>query len=124
MRYFDNWKSYEEMVTDFLDYSDRDKPEARSAFPPDAAILFAQYGNGSYDGSCYVVYEQEGKLYTVEGSHCSCYGLEGQWSPMESSWAALAMGGREFDGYGGKLGSYDCSAEAHAAYWALVDSRQ
>jgi hypothetical protein len=32
-----------------------------------------------------VIYEKDGQLYEVHGGHCSCYGLEGQWSPEETS---------------------------------------
>lgn len=46
-------------------------------------ILFASYGNANYSGDAWVLYEQNGKLYEVNGSHCSCYGLEGQWQGEE-----------------------------------------
>lgn len=48
-------------------------------------ILFADYSTGSYEGSAFVVYrsEDDGKLYQVNGGHCSCFGLEGQWDPEE-----------------------------------------
>lgn len=44
-------------------------------------ILLASYTYEDYDGSAYVLFRKDGKLYTVNGSHCSCYGLEGQWEP-------------------------------------------
>lgn len=44
-------------------------------------ILFASYGNANYSGDAWVLYEENGNLYEVNGSHCSCYGLEGQWEP-------------------------------------------
>lgn len=49
----------------------------------DINILFASYGYENYSGDAWVLYEQNGKLYEVDGSHCSCYGLENQWSPEE-----------------------------------------
>jgi len=52
-------------------------------------ILLAWYGYGDYDGSAFVLFERDGQLYEVEGSHCSCYGLEGQWGPEETSVEAL-----------------------------------
>jgi hypothetical protein len=55
-----------------------------------AVIYLAWYGYGSYDGQSLVIFEKDGKLYEVNGSHCSCYGLEGQWEPEETSWEALA----------------------------------
>lgn len=56
-----------------------------------ANILVAWYGYGSYCGSSFVLYEKNETLYEVNGSHCSCNGLEECWSPEETSWAALAM---------------------------------
>lgn len=46
-------------------------------------VLFASYDTGCYDGEAFVILEKNGKLYEVNGSHCSCYGLEGQWEPEE-----------------------------------------
>jgi hypothetical protein len=54
-------------------------------------IFLAWYGYGSYDGQSLVIFEKDGQLYEVNGSHCSCHGLEGQWKPEETSWKALAM---------------------------------
>ena len=61
-------------------------------------ILFASYVAGGYEGSALVIYEREGKLYEVNGSHCSCYGLENQWEPEETSMEALKM--RDLKAYG------------------------
>lgn len=49
----------------------------------DINILFASYGQDNYFGDAWVLYEKDGKLYEVNGSHCSCYGLENQWNPEE-----------------------------------------
>lgn len=49
----------------------------------DVNILFASYGNDNYSGDAWVLFEQGGKLYETEGSHCSCHGLENQWLPEE-----------------------------------------
>lgn len=51
----------------------------------DTKILFAFYDNGGYEGSATVVFSKGEKLYHVYGSHCSCYGLEGQWQPEETT---------------------------------------
>ena len=51
----------------------------------DVNILFASYGYANYSGDAWVLLEQGGKLYEINGGHCSCYGLEGQWSPDEVS---------------------------------------
>ena len=55
-------------------------------------VLFAWYGYESYSGQAQVIYlDQDGDLYEVTASHCSCYGLEDSWSPGHTSWEALAM---------------------------------
>lgn len=56
-----------------------------------AVVYLAWYGYGSYDGRSLVIFKKNKKLYEVNGSHCSCYGLEGQWRPEETSWEALKM---------------------------------
>lgn len=56
-----------------------------------AVVYLAWYGYGCYEGYSMVLYEKNGVLYEVNGSHCSCHGLEGQWEPEVTSWEALAM---------------------------------
>lgn len=51
----------------------------------DINILFASYNTASYEGEAWVLLEKEGKLFEVNGEHCSCYGLEGQWEPEQVS---------------------------------------
>jgi len=48
-----------------------------------ANILVASYTQACYEGDAFVLFERGGRLYEVHGSHCSCYGLEGQWKPEE-----------------------------------------
>lgn len=43
--------------------------------------IWACYDNGGWEGSATIVFERGDQWYLVEGSHCSCYGLEGQWKP-------------------------------------------
>ena len=59
--------------------------------PKDIKILIANYGLGIYEGDAFVLYEQDNKLFEVNGSHCTCYGLEGQWEPEETSIEALRL---------------------------------
>jgi len=58
-------------------------------FVTEKELLFAWYGQRSYDGSAFVLFRRDGKLYEVNGGHCSCYGLENQWRPEETSKKAL-----------------------------------
>ena len=58
----------------------------------DCVILLASYGSTSDEGSdccAFVLFRRDGKLWEVNGSHCSCYGLEGQWDPEETTVDAL-----------------------------------
>lgn len=51
----------------------------------DEKILFATYTYACYSGDAWVLFEKGGNLFEVNGSHCSCYGLEDQWAPEEVS---------------------------------------
>ena len=119
-RYFGSWSGWESMRECW-----RDGYGATATYPdipPDAAILFASYGGAAYEGDALVIFEQDGQLYEVHGGHCSCYGLEGQWTPEQTSWAALAMRERRIPGkYYHYLSDHD--REAQDAYWTLVDAR-
>lgn len=46
-------------------------------------VLYASYTYENYSGSADVLYRKGRKYYYVNGGHCSCYGLEDQWSPTE-----------------------------------------
>lgn len=50
---------------------------------PGEKILYAWYETPPYEGYAEVLYTVNGKLYYVTGSHCSCHGLEDQWTPEE-----------------------------------------
>jgi len=63
-----------------------------------AEILLASYGYENYEGSAFVLFRRDGKLYEVNGAHCSCYGLseqsscgvtETQWQPEETTLESL-----------------------------------
>lgn len=54
-------------------------------------IIYAEYIPGDYCGDAWVIFRKKGKLYEVVGSHCSCFGLEGQWEPSLSSVKAILM---------------------------------
>lgn len=63
-----------------------------------AEILLASYSYQNYEGDAFVLFKRDGKLFEVNGSHCSCYGLSeqtwsgsttSQWEPEETSVEAL-----------------------------------
>lgn len=75
-------------------FDDRDdmlhRFEAGELDPNSMDVRFAIYGDTyGYSGSAHVLFVRDGKLYEVNGSHCSCYGLEGQWYPEETSVEAI-----------------------------------
>lgn len=72
--YFDIFDSRESVFSNFVKQDD-----------PDIQILYATYSYEEYSGYATVLYcrESTGKFYEIYGSHCSCYGLEGQWDREE-----------------------------------------
>lgn len=86
----DIYMSYNEYIADESPWPNkegwlRDKVRMDRAIEEykDINILFASYGMDNYEGDAWVLFEQDGDLYEVNGGHCSCYGLEGQWNPDE-----------------------------------------
>ncbi len=61
-----------------------EKSEVSNAVP-----IFAAYDIDGYEGTASVVYVEDGKFWLVDGSHCSCYGLEDQWEPEETPYEVL-----------------------------------
>ena len=83
--FLNNWNSLDEMKADFWDdYTNKYNGELEGV-----NVLLASYGTPSYEGSAFVLFERGGKLFEVGGSHCSCYGLEGQWEPEETTIESL-----------------------------------
>ncbi len=79
-------------------------------------VLLAYYHCGDYgcDSSAFVLFRKDGKLYEVNGSHCSCHGLESmdyysdggtQWEPEEVTLEELEH--RLEKGCLGDVGGYD-----------------
>lgn len=54
-------------------------------------ILYAGYQGGCWDGRALVLFKKNNTFYVVDSSHCSCFDLEDQWSPIETNEAALKM---------------------------------
>lgn len=75
---FENWN-------DVLSFFGVNNPqEYENAVP-----VFASYDCEDYDGYATVIFIQHGKFWEVHGSHCSCFGLEDQWEPEETSFEVL-----------------------------------
>lgn len=74
--YLHDWSDLEGMCKDFEISPDQLK---------NSTVLLASYTYADYSGSAFVLYQTGGQLFEVNGSHCSCYGLEDQWSPEETT---------------------------------------
>lgn len=83
-RFFGTWEDEEDVAQDF-----------QVGISEVQGILLAHYDFSGYEGAAFVLFERDGKLYEVNGSHCSCYGLERQWEPEETSWDALKFRSRD-----------------------------
>lgn len=79
-KFFRDWDSVEGVISNF---------NINASELSEATIIAATYTYEDYSGSAWVVFRKNGTLYEVNGSHCSCYGLEGQWKPEETSFEAL-----------------------------------
>lgn len=109
-KYFGGFNNLEDIAREFADEPYKRKRKIPENLPTEEQIIFAAYEGGSYEGAAIVVYEKDGKLYEVNGSHCSCYGLEGQWAPEETTREALAMR---------KLSSYDYEKDTRTRFREL-----
>ena len=78
--YFDEFSNEEDMLREFGITSEQLEG---------VDVLYASYDRADYEGWANVIFRKEGKLYEVNGSHCSCYGLEDQWEPEETTVKAL-----------------------------------
>ena len=78
--YHEAFQSKEDIIREF------DIPESTLE---GAKILFAYYDQGEYEGVAIVILERDNQLYEVNGSHCSCFGLEEQWEEEETSYELL-----------------------------------
>ena len=83
----------------------------------DEEVLVASYATPSYEGDAFILFRRDGKLYEVNGSHCSCYGLEGQWRPEEAAWEELAVRPSLLSP------SYEHNAAARALFESLVSEQ-
>jgi hypothetical protein len=103
-----DWSSVERMYEDFED-TWSSGPRHPITDKDDIEIILASYTNENYEGDAFVLFRRksDGKIYEVNGGHCSCYGLEGQWNPEETTVEALQH--RLTNGNLGKGGWYDDS---------------
>jgi hypothetical protein len=121
--YFGGFSDHQNVLQNFQEAiynshtEDYEYDELEGVVPNEGGILFASYGGACYEGDAVVIFQKNGKLYEVHGSHCSCYGLEGQWRPEETTLESLAH-------YPGEYFLSNHEEEAKKAFWALVDRLQ
>jgi hypothetical protein len=72
--YLDNFSCKEDIENDY-----------KCTIDDGCEILFAAYEYANYEGSSFVLFKRGHVLYEVNGGHCSCNGLEGQWDPEETT---------------------------------------
>jgi hypothetical protein len=84
-KYFNDFTDHDQVMKEFQGtrWGFEEKSDPIPGFPTDDEILFAAYAPGCYSGDSVVLFKRDGKLFMNEASHCSCYGLEGQWDPSE-----------------------------------------
>lgn len=70
--YQENFKNWQDVQSEF-----------RTETPEPDEVILAYYETPGYEGSAFVAYRNGDKYYIVEGSHCSCNGLEYSWYPEE-----------------------------------------
>lgn len=86
--YLGGWDDLETM----LHYFEVDEAELKGY-----KVIVAAYDNEDYSGDAFVLLKKGRQYYEVNGSHCSCYGLEGQWDLEDSD--KLALKHRVENGY-------------------------
>lgn len=89
---FDGWNDAEQMVAEFGVGMD-----AIEGY----RVIVATYDTGNYSGDAFVLLEKNGNYYEVNGSHCSCYGLEDCWELEDVTEAALKIRCESSYRYGG-----------------------
>lgn len=78
--------------------------DVKSAFemdePEPDELIFYEYDQSGWDGDATVVYRRGDTYYVVQGGHCSCHGLEGQFDPIEYTLEELIKSAQRADGWG------------------------
>ena len=87
-KYFGNFSCVEDIKKEFS-FRDENHESTNDFELNEDEVLIASYGGRSYEGAAFVIFQRDGKYYESHASHCSCNGLEGQWSPEETTMEAL-----------------------------------
>ena len=121
--YLHSWSGKDDVINDFEHVSLRPKSfwdssiwddfipeeERRKTRDKPVNILFASYNVDNWVGDAFVLFEENGDLFEVNASHCSCYGLEGQFDPERTDLESL-----RYRLVHGKMGQDDYSGNEYA----------
>lgn len=74
--------SYDDIVKDIVNNYDVEESTVNQY-----KLVVASLNDYGYDEDSYflLIHKVTGKLYEVNGGHCSCYGFEGQFQPEETT---------------------------------------
>jgi hypothetical protein len=68
-------------------------------YMPEPTYVWAEYDTGNWEGWATVIISNDGVTFeVVEGSHCSCNGLEYQWEPTLHTRAEIERMYRNYPG--------------------------
>jgi len=81
MSYYNDFSEWQDVLEAFggIWSFNSTEPETLKFFednPEPEKVFVANYDRDNYDGSAAVVWYNKGNYYFLQGSHCSCYGLE------------------------------------------------
>ena len=76
--YNNSFTCWHDVVSEFTGttYRPIERLEFISKIPEPDKVYFADYDIAGYEGQAVVIWRDKEKYYYLEGSHCSCYGLE------------------------------------------------
>lgn len=92
------WVASKYSVKECLDWIKQNHEES---FPEGLIPIYGGHEYGNYEGDArfLLIEPATGKFWEIHGSHCSCYGFEGQFVPSECPIEYLAKGKQWADAY-------------------------
>lgn len=98
------------VVLDFFDlrynHTEEDVQKVIDEEFKDIEWLFGHYDYECYSGDATVFFKRNGEYFEVGGGHCSCYGLEDQWTPEPSSREAIIARSEADNAYAKELAEF------------------
>jgi hypothetical protein len=74
-------------------------------------VIAAEYDTGDWQGDAFVLLKKGDQYFEINGGHCSCHGLEGQWDLEETTEGALKHRYHHGHPYGAFRTCYDAVRE-------------